>query len=196
MRPVTRCIKTILEVDTYTHAPPSPFYLSLTPSMRMHTHPSISINLLLNFTMSDININHPLPTHEVVTYKECLHNHSAALDHVTYDGCVKYIAGEDALLCACCGCHRNFHHKNTIFTAEPQTQTPDQVQEMRSKRKKRTTFSSEHKNKLIRFAESVGWKPRKEKKDEIESFCSEMGITRRMFVVWLSNNRHQAINDA
>ncbi|KHN45461.1 ZF-HD homeobox protein [Glycine soja] len=67
---------------------------------------------------------------------------------------------------------------------------------MRSKRKKRTTFSSEQKNKLIRFAESVGWKPRKEKKDEIESFCSEMGITRRMFVVWLSNNRHRAINNA
>ena len=146
--------------------------------------------------MSNININHPLTIDKVVTYKECLHNHSAALDHVTYDGCVKYIAGEDALLCACCGCHRNFHHKNTIFTAEPQTQTPDQVQEMRSKRKKRTTFSSEHKNKLIRFAESVGWKPRKEKKDEIESFCSEMGITRRMFVVWLSNNRHRAINNA
>ncbi|KAL2617263.1 hypothetical protein GLYMA_08G189000v4 [Glycine max] len=146
--------------------------------------------------MSDINPNQPLPMDEVVTYKECWHNHAAARGRVIYDGCLEYLVDQDNLICACCGCHRNFHRKHTIFNGIPETQTLDRVQGMRPKRKKRTTFSSEQRNKLICFAESVGWKPRKDKKNEIQSFCSEMGMTRRMFLIWLSNNRHRAIKKA
>ncbi|KAL5180302.1 Mini zinc finger protein 3 [Glycine soja] len=72
--------------------------------------------------MSNINTNQPLPTNEVVTYRECLHNHATTLGQVSYDGCLEFLIGEDTLLCACCGCHRSYHRKHIIFNAIPQTQ--------------------------------------------------------------------------
>ncbi|KAF8009692.1 hypothetical protein BT93_J0624 [Corymbia citriodora subsp. variegata] len=55
-----------------------------------------------------------------VTYDECLHNHAANLGRYMVDGCHEYcpkITSAD-LLCAACGCHRNYHRKVTIFDAD------------------------------------------------------------------------------
>lgn len=60
-------------------------------------------------------------------------------------------------------------------------------------RKKRTSFTAEQKRRLMGFAERVGWKPKKADKEVVNNFCMEMGISRRMFVVWLSNNRRHAM---
>ncbi|XP_010068685.2 zinc-finger homeodomain protein 10 [Eucalyptus grandis] len=52
-----------------------------------------------------------------VAYNECLHNHAANLGRYMVDGCHEYspkIISAD-LLCAACGCHRNYHRKVTIF---------------------------------------------------------------------------------
>ncbi|OEL17202.1 Zinc-finger homeodomain protein 6 [Dichanthelium oligosanthes] len=53
---------------------------------------------------------------EVVRYHECLRNHAAALGGHVVDGCGEFMpgagAGDDALKCAACGCHRSFHRKD------------------------------------------------------------------------------------
>ncbi|TVU36311.1 hypothetical protein EJB05_18241, partial [Eragrostis curvula] len=51
-----------------------------------------------------------------VRYHECLRNHAAALGGHVVDGCGEFMpgagAGDDALKCAACGCHRSFHRKD------------------------------------------------------------------------------------
>ncbi|KAL6175506.1 hypothetical protein ACLB2K_052146 [Fragaria x ananassa] len=49
-----------------------------------------------------------------VRYGECQKNHAANIGGYAVDGCREFMAsGEDgtaeALTCAACGCHRNFH---------------------------------------------------------------------------------------
>ncbi|KAK4773351.1 hypothetical protein SAY87_028370 [Trapa incisa] len=49
-------------------------------------------------------------------YGECRKNHAASLGGYAVDGCREFMAsGEegtsDALNCAACGCHRNFHRR-------------------------------------------------------------------------------------
>jgi len=51
-----------------------------------------------------------------VKYGECLKNHAASVGGYAVDGCREFMAsGEegtaDALTCAACGCHRNFHRR-------------------------------------------------------------------------------------
>jgi ZF-HD class homeobox domain-containing protein len=51
-------------------------------------------------------------------YCECLKNHAVGIDGHAVDGCGEFmVAGEegsiDALRCAACGCHRNFHRKES-----------------------------------------------------------------------------------
>uniref|UniRef100_A0A0D9VY96 ZF-HD dimerization-type domain-containing protein n=1 Tax=Leersia perrieri TaxID=77586 RepID=A0A0D9VY96_9ORYZ len=46
-------------------------------------------------------------------YRECLRNHAAKLGTYANDGCCEYTPSDDSLLiCAACGCHRNFHRKS------------------------------------------------------------------------------------
>ena len=48
-------------------------------------------------------------------YRECLRNHAAKLGTYASDGCCEYTPDDGhpaALLCAACGCHRNFHRKD------------------------------------------------------------------------------------
>ncbi|GAB4844930.1 Zinc-finger homeodomain protein 1 [Ancistrocladus abbreviatus] len=57
-------------------------------------------------------------------YKECLKNHAVGIGGHAVDGCGEFMpAGEegtlDALKCAACNCHRNFHRKETDNTAGP-----------------------------------------------------------------------------
>ena len=71
---------------------------------------------------------------------------------------------------------------------------PVPMLEMPRKRRKRTVFMPEQKSKMMRFAdETLGWKPKKANKEEIERFCLEIGISRRVFLVWISNNRRKAM---
>ncbi|XVE94128.1 hypothetical protein REPUB_Repub01dG0254700 [Reevesia pubescens] len=59
------------------------------------------------------------------------------------------------------------------------------------KRAKRTKLTMEQKNKMMRFADKLGWRPQKHDDAEIQQFCEEAGITKRVFVVWLNNNRRR-----
>ncbi|KAA8547985.1 hypothetical protein F0562_004414 [Nyssa sinensis] len=51
-----------------------------------------------------------------VRYGECQKNHAAGVGGYAVDGCREFMAsGEEgtrgALICAACGCHRNFHRR-------------------------------------------------------------------------------------
>ncbi|WVY93662.1 hypothetical protein V8G54_032750 [Vigna mungo] len=161
-------------------------------------------------------------------YMECRRNHAVANGGACYDGCNEYMKpnaernSEDSFLCACCGCHRNFHRKrNTVQQTETQSDyvldvvpfpgmfqserptndednnnNPEPLQQVRPLRRKRTTFSVEQKNEMRRFADILGWKPHKGNREEIQRFCTDMGISRKIFVVWLNNNRHRATQNS
>ncbi|PSS36483.1 Zinc-finger homeodomain protein [Actinidia chinensis var. chinensis] len=61
-----------------------------------------------------------------ITYKECLKNHAANMGGHVVDGCGEFMpGGEDgtpeALRCAACDCHRNFHRREVEGEPHPVT---------------------------------------------------------------------------
>ncbi|XAR51740.1 hypothetical protein NMG60_11006457 [Bertholletia excelsa] len=62
------------------------------------------------------NTSNSNSTVRTVRYGECQKNHAAAIGGYAVDGCREFMAsGEEgtnnALTCAACGCHRNFHRR-------------------------------------------------------------------------------------
>ncbi|KAG9136433.1 hypothetical protein Leryth_026272 [Lithospermum erythrorhizon] len=169
-------------------------------------------------------------------YKQCMKNHAVGIGLTAVDGCGEFIAaGEDgtleALRCAACNCHRNFHRKELIAVgfhqySSPAAQFPpyfrpthpsgylnitppprnmamevarDDDDDMSnpsssggggSKKRHRTKFTQEQKDKMLAFAEKLGWRFQKQDEDAIGQFCNEININRQVFKVWLHNNKH------
>ncbi|KAF1878399.1 hypothetical protein Lal_00047067 [Lupinus albus] len=70
----------------------------------------------------------------VVIFKECMRNHGALLGFVCRDGCLEFIGGGrrgdddnkgDAMICATCSCHRNFHRKVIVSKPISKSNKPD-----------------------------------------------------------------------
>ena len=62
--------------------------------------------------------------------------------------------------------------------------------EMEGTKKPRTKLTKEQKERMSAFAERFGWKSHRHNDEEIRKFCSDIGISRRVFKVWLNNNRY------
>ncbi|KAK4351964.1 hypothetical protein RND71_027482 [Anisodus tanguticus] len=207
------------------------------------------------------------------TYRECLKNHAANIGGNVTDGCGEFMpSGEEgtleALKCAACNCHRNFHRKEqpnnvgggdinnggimvvhplqlpqplpspipplnhhhhqhggrSIWTAMPPqpvkmafggsggsgatdssseelnfntyhqqaTSVPPQPQPpyVLAKKRFRTKFSQEQKEKMLEFAEKLGWRIPREDDIEVQRFCSQVGVKRQVFKVWMHNNKN------
>ncbi|RWW87554.1 hypothetical protein BHE74_00003620 [Ensete ventricosum] len=152
------------------------------------------------------------------TYKECLRNHAAGIGGHVLDGCGEFMPeGEPstpgALKCAACGCHRSFHRKETDgdneatdpyyrgnasasggTTTESSSEerinagapTPATVQRKRF----RTKFTVEQKEKMLAFGERVGWRIQKQDEAQVQEFCAEAGVRRQVLKVWMHNNKH------
>ncbi|CAN1177365.1 Zinc-finger homeodomain protein 4 [Linum perenne] len=58
------------------------------------------------------------------------------------------------------------------------------------KKRHRTKFSQDHKDKMLAFAERVGWKLQKQEDSLVQQFCNEIGVKRRVLKVWMHNNKH------
>ncbi|XP_028774154.1 zinc-finger homeodomain protein 3-like [Neltuma alba] len=58
------------------------------------------------------------------------------------------------------------------------------------KKRFRTKFSAEQKEKMVKFAEKVGWKTQKIEESVVQQFCEEIGIKRRVLRVWMHNNKN------
>ncbi|XP_059624775.1 zinc-finger homeodomain protein 1-like [Cornus florida] len=176
-------------------------------------------------------------------YRECLKNHAVGLGGHAVDGCGEFMpAGAegtlDALKCAACNCHRNFHRKETDTAAvggggggihlltyhHPQQQFPpyfrtpsgylhvapqqrplalpsisggggsredqEDMSNMSSKKRFRTKFTPEQKDKMLGFAESLGWKIQKTDESVVQQFCNDTGVKRHVLKVWMHNNKH------
>ncbi|GMP25925.1 hypothetical protein CsSME_00002573 [Camellia sinensis var. sinensis] len=200
-------------------------------------------------------------------YRECLKNHAVGLGGHAVDGCGEFLpAGADgsldALKCAACNCHRNFHRKESDsttvggggevlnfphhhhpppphFLAPPHQQfspyyrTPsgylhvaphqrplalpstsggggggggggsqsrEDEEDMSnpsnmsmggsSKKRFRTKFTGEQKDKMLDLAEKLGWRIQKQDEAVVQQFCEESGVKRHVLKVWMHNNKH------
>lgn len=56
----------------------------------------------------------------------------------------------------------------------------------------RTKFSQEQREKMQGFAEKLGWKMQKVNDDMVKKFCGEIGVERGVFKVWMHNNKHSS----
>ncbi|KAI5065994.1 hypothetical protein GOP47_0018618, partial [Adiantum capillus-veneris] len=195
----------------------------------------------------------------LVRYHECQKNHAASMGGHAVDGCGEFLPGGkegtlEALKCAACFCHRNFHRREfltsdacscgasrsqAIAFATPYTHNPamrpispgvreskghqppssadisphahmilpltqfeddeedddDEPPQHRgpssSKKKRfRTKFTPEQKERMFYFAETLGWRISKHDEDAVDSFCSDVGVKRNVFKVWMHNNKH------
>ncbi|MCD7463192.1 hypothetical protein HAX54_050139 [Datura stramonium] len=59
-----------------------------------------------------------------------------------------------------------------------------------SKKRFRTKFSQEQKEKMQEVADKLGWRIQREDEELVQQLCNETGITRQVFKVWMHNNKH------
>ncbi|XP_058096982.1 zinc-finger homeodomain protein 1 [Magnolia sinica] len=178
-------------------------------------------------------------------YRECLKNHAVSIGGHAVDGCGEFMpAGEegsmDALKCAACSCHRNFHRKETdggggdglfhhhypfspyyrapagyLHVVPPHHRPPlalpstsggahsrDDQEDISnpsagataaaggSRKRFRTKFTQEQKDKMLAFAEKLGWRIQKHDEAAVQEFCNDTGVERKVLKVWMHNNKH------
>ncbi|KAJ1403948.1 Homeodomain, ZF-HD class [Sesbania bispinosa] len=58
------------------------------------------------------------------------------------------------------------------------------------KKRSRTKFTQEQKEKMLGFAEKAGWRIQKLEESVVQKFCQEVGIKRRVLKVWMHNNKN------
>lgn len=54
----------------------------------------------------------------------------------------------------------------------------------------RTKFTQDQKDKMYQFAERVGWKMQKRDEELVQEFCNEVGVDRGVLKVWMHNNKN------
>ncbi|RWR92481.1 zinc-finger homeodomain-containing protein [Cinnamomum micranthum f. kanehirae] len=187
----------------------------------------------------------PAARRSVSRYRECLKNHAVGIGGHAVDGCGEFMpAGEegtlDALKCAACSCHRNFHrkevegegyhhqfaqyyrapagylhvaqhHRPQPTLALPSTsggggQSREDQEDVSNpsggggggggggssigKKRFRTKFTLEQKEKMLAFAERVGWRIQKHDDAAVQQFCTETGVKKHVLKVWMHNNKN------
>ncbi|XP_024992280.1 zinc-finger homeodomain protein 11-like [Cynara cardunculus var. scolymus] len=171
-------------------------------------------NPLSSFSNGKKHHRQPPPT--VVAYKECLKNHAATIGSHAVDGCGEFmpspVSEPISLKCAACGCHRNFHRRDPIddnyayaphvllslstaadqnhTVAIPGTPAAIKIENPNGRKRFRTKFSQDQKEKMSLFAEKVGWKMQRCDDKLVAEFCNELGIRRGIFKVWMHNNKN------
>ncbi|RDY08235.1 Zinc-finger homeodomain protein 4, partial [Mucuna pruriens] len=58
------------------------------------------------------------------------------------------------------------------------------------KKRFRTKFTQEQKEKMLGFAERAGWRIQKLEESVVQKFCQEIGIKRTVLKVWMHNNKN------
>uniref|UniRef100_A0A0D6R164 ZF-HD dimerization-type domain-containing protein n=1 Tax=Araucaria cunninghamii TaxID=56994 RepID=A0A0D6R164_ARACU len=215
----------------------------------------------------------PAAAKKSVRYRECLKNHAASIGGHAIDGCGDFMpSGEEgtleALKCAACNCHRNFHRRevegeppcyycynsrkdgrrprggvvpgggppmppllNPPHGATPLALPSSQVSTPRypphqmimalghgegddgvaggymnpyggssmsmgmplMKKRFRTKFTNEQKEKMSAFAEKLGWRIQKHDEAAVQQFCMDVGVKRHVLKVWMHNNKSHVL---
>lgn len=55
----------------------------------------------------------------------------------------------------------------------------------------RTKFTEEQKKRMMEYAEKIGWKMQKNDEQEVGLFCSQVGVKRQVFKIWMHNNKQR-----
>lgn len=63
-----------------------------------------------------------------------------------------------------------------------------------TKKRFRTKFTQEQKERMHEFAEKLDWKIQKQEEEEVQNFCDEVGVKRQVFKVWMHNNKQAMKN--
>ncbi|GAB2271384.1 hypothetical protein Dimus_006223 [Dionaea muscipula] len=58
------------------------------------------------------------------------------------------------------------------------------------KKRVRTKFSEEQKEKMVGFAEKLGWRIQKQDEGAVQQFCEQVQVKRQVLKVWMHNNKH------
>ncbi|KZV53864.1 hypothetical protein F511_00130 [Dorcoceras hygrometricum] len=58
-----------------------------------------------------------------------------------------------------------------------------------SKKRFRTKFDQEQKDRMHEFADKLGWRIQRQDDEIVQQFCSEVGVKRHVFKVWMHNNK-------
>ncbi|CAM8912371.1 unnamed protein product [Rhodiola kirilowii] len=175
-------------------------------------------------------------------YRDCMKNHAINMVVHAVDGCGEFMPGGpegsiEALRCAACTCHRNFHRKVEPGDVYPPPAAPlvvyhrppppapynaqtqplalpspgvaggslskddDHVEvenpnggEMvadasGTKKRFRTKFTQEQKDKMLAMAQRIGWRLKRTDEELVQQFCNESGVKRSVFKVWMHNHR-------
>lgn len=59
-----------------------------------------------------------------------------------------------------------------------------------TRKRHRTKFSQEEKDKMLELAERLGWRIQKQDESVVQHFCDECGIKRHVLKVWMHNNKN------
>jgi ZF-HD class homeobox domain-containing protein len=78
----------------------------------------------------------------------------------------------------------------TESSSEERIGTGSAVPTTSSKKRYRTKFTPEQKEKMLCFAERIGWRIQKQDEQLVEQFCNEVGVRRQVLKVWMHNNKH------
>lgn len=58
------------------------------------------------------------------------------------------------------------------------------------KKRFRTKFSQEQKERMLALAERLGWRIQKQDEPLVQQFCNDTGVRRHVLKVWMHNNKH------
>ncbi|KAK7309794.1 hypothetical protein RJT34_06810 [Clitoria ternatea] len=82
----------------------------------------------------------------------------------------------------------NEHRQRSFnFSYSSKTENPSG-----NKKRHRTKFSEEQKEKMHRFSEKLGWRMQKGEEGLVEEFCNGIGVSKGVFKVWMHNNKKRS----
>ncbi|KAA8538660.1 hypothetical protein F0562_028268 [Nyssa sinensis] len=87
------------------------------------------------------------------------------------------------------------HYNDVDRSYDRRSETPerDDVQvgptTMSRNKRFRTKFTQEQKDRMLEFAEKLGWRIQKQDDVALNQFCSDLGIKRNVLKVWMHNNK-------
>lgn len=79
---------------------------------------------------------------------------------------------------------------NTTAAATMTTTTTAMTANPNGRKRFRTKFSQEQKDKMLAFSERLGWKMQKRDEELVDEFCNEVGVGKGVLKVWMHNNKH------
>ncbi|CAL5431002.1 unnamed protein product [Camellia sinensis] len=76
------------------------------------------------------------------------------------------------------------------FMVTPATPTAAKAENPNGRKRFRTKFSQQQKEKMFSFSDKLGWKMQKCDESLVEEFCNEVGVGKGVLKVWMHNNKH------